>query len=116
MSAVAESNDPDHTLNTLTDLIRIVGETRSDVKVIDRKVDCNQQENRERFDRLEQKLDSSIDQLEHKLDSSVDRLDSRIDKLEHKLDSRIDKLEHKLDSRIDKLELLIRQLHTNANN
>ncbi|MCW7552005.1 hypothetical protein NX722_04985 [Endozoicomonas gorgoniicola] len=105
MSAVAESNDPDHTLNTLTDLIRIVGETRSDVKVIDRKVDCNQQENRERFDRLEQKLDSS-----------VDRLDSRIDQLEHKLDSRIDKLEHKLDSRIDKLELLIRQLHPNANN
>ncbi|WP_330925873.1 hypothetical protein [Candidatus Sororendozoicomonas aggregata] len=36
----------DHQLNTLTDIIRIVGETRSDVKVIDRKVD-----------RVEQKID-----------------------------------------------------------
>ncbi len=52
-----QSNASDHQLNTLTDVVRIVGETRSDVKVIDRKVDrveqkidTNQQENRDRFD------------------------------------------------------------------
>ena len=52
-----QSNASDHQLNTLTDVVRIVGETRSDVKVIDRKVDrveqkidTNQQENREHFD------------------------------------------------------------------
>ena len=40
------SNESDHQLNTLTDVVRIVGETLSDVKVIDRKVD-----------RLEQKIE-----------------------------------------------------------
>ncbi|MFK0570798.1 hypothetical protein [Endozoicomonas sp.] len=109
MSAAVKSNDPDHTLNTLTDLISIVGETRSDVKVIDRKVDCNQQENRERFNRLEQKLDDRTDQLKQKLDD-------RTDQLEQKLDDRTDQLEQKLDDRIDQLELLIRQLLPNANN
>ena len=60
MIATAEKepgNASGHQRNTLTDVVRIVGETRSDVKVIDRKVDrveqmieANQQENRERFD------------------------------------------------------------------
>ena len=51
-----QSNASDHQLDTLTDVVRIVRETRSDVKVIDHKVDrkeqkidTNQQENRERF-------------------------------------------------------------------
>ena len=53
MSSTVKSGGPDYQLNTLTDMVSIVGETRSDVKALDRKVDCNQQENRERFDRLD---------------------------------------------------------------
>ena len=56
MSSTVKSGGPDYQLNTLTDLDSIVGETRSDVKVLDRKVDCNQQENRERFDRLDKEV------------------------------------------------------------
>ena len=54
------SNESDHQLNTLTDVVRIVGETRSDVKVIDRKVD-----------RLEQKIEQqSADIAELKTDNA----------------------------------------------
>ena len=53
MSSTVKSGESDYQLNTLTDMVSIVGETRSDVKALDRKVDCNQQENRERFDRLD---------------------------------------------------------------
>ena len=56
MSSTVKSGGHDYQLNTLTDLVSIVGETRSDVKVLDRKVDCNQQENRERFDRLDKEV------------------------------------------------------------
>ena len=56
MSSTVKSGEPDYQLNTLTDMVSIVGETRSDVKALDRKVDCNQQENRERFDRLDKEV------------------------------------------------------------
>ena len=56
MSSTVKSGGPDYQLNTLTDIVSIVGETRSDVKVLDRKVDCNQQENRERFDHLDKEV------------------------------------------------------------
>ena len=56
MSSTVKSGGPDYQLNTLTDMVSIVGETRSDVKALDRKVDCNQQENRERFDRLDKEV------------------------------------------------------------
>ena len=56
MSSTVKSGKADYQLNTLTDMVSIVGETRSDVKVLDRKVDCNQQENRERFDRLDNEV------------------------------------------------------------
>lgn len=45
-SKKASNSESSHQLNTLTDIVRIVGETRSDVKALDRKVD-----------RLEQKID-----------------------------------------------------------
>ena len=56
MSSTVKSGESDYQLNTLTDMVSIVGETRSDVKALDRKVDCNQQENRERFDRLDKEV------------------------------------------------------------
>ena len=56
MSSKVKSGESDYQLNTLTDMVSIVGETRSDVKALDRKVDCNQQENRERFDRLDKEV------------------------------------------------------------
>ena len=56
MSSTVKSGESDYQLNTLTDMVSIVEETRSDVKALDRKVDCNQQENRERFDRLDKEV------------------------------------------------------------
>ena len=56
MSSTVKSGESDYQLDTLTDMVSIVGETRSDVKALDRKVDCNQQENRERFDRLDKEV------------------------------------------------------------
>ena len=71
MSATVEqasNNQMDHQLNTLTDVIRIVGETRSDVKVIDRKVD-----------RLEQKIDQQgADIAVLKADNEVLKADNEV--------------------------------------
>ncbi|UYM14993.1 hypothetical protein [Endozoicomonas euniceicola] len=103
MSATAESNEPDHTLNTLADMISILGETRSDVKVLDRKVDT--------LDRKVNALDHKVDALDHKvdaLDHKVDALDHKVDALDHKVDA----LDHKVDciqqencERFDRIEL-----------
>ena len=85
MSATAKSNnDPDHTLNTLTDMVSIIGETRSDVKVLDRKmdqleqkVDVYQQENHKRFDQIDQRFgeqDKRFDKIEEALILILNRL------------------------------------------
>ena len=70
MSATAKeasNSESDHQLNTLTDIVRIVGETRSAVEVIDRKVD-----------RLEQKVDQqSSDISELKADTAELKADTR---------------------------------------
>ena len=83
MSATAKeasNSESDHQLNTLTDIVRIVGETRSAVEVIDRKVD-----------RLEQKVDQqSSDISELKADTAelkADTAELKADTAELKADT-----------------------------
>ena len=67
--SLSAKNDPDHNLNTLTDVVRLLGDTRQDVKKLASKVDANQQENRERFDRQDREMaDMKNDMIDMKND------------------------------------------------
>ena len=89
MSVTAKSDDSDCQLNTLTGLVGIVGETRSDVKVLDRKVEV--------LDRKVEVLDRKVEVLDRKvevLDRKVEVLDRKVEVLDHKVDV--------VDSKIDR--------------
>ena len=79
-----QSTELDHIRDTLTDLVRSVGEANSDIKQLDSKVD---------------------DVKDH-----LSEHDKRFDQLEHSTNERFDQLEHSTNERFDQLELLIRQL------
>ncbi|WP_252180275.1 hypothetical protein [Endozoicomonas sp. 4G] len=78
-----QNNEYDHQLNTLTDVVRIVGGTRSDVKVLDSKVDRLSQDVKvldSKVDRLEQKVDQQgelLNQQGKRLDQQGERLDQQ---------------------------------------
>ena len=69
--SLSAKNDSEHSLNTLTDVVRLLGDTRHDVKqvqehqsehdkrfdLLEHKVDANQQENRERFSEHDKRFD-----------------------------------------------------------
>ena len=84
MSVTAKSDDSDYQLNTLTGLVGIVGETRSDVKVLDRKVEV---------------LDRKVEVLDHKVDvvdSKIDRHHKEFSEFKQESRERFDKIEDTL--------------------
>ena len=61
--SLSAKNDPDHSLNTLTDVVRLLGDTRHDVKNLDSKVekgfkhsDEQHAETHKRFDRQDKEI------------------------------------------------------------
>ncbi|UYM18519.1 hypothetical protein [Endozoicomonas euniceicola] len=86
MSSSAK-NDSDHSLNTLTDVVRLLGDSRKDVKQVQEhqsehdhrfdqlecKVDANQQESRKRFDQQDRRLDK----IEEMLSAILSRLPTK---------------------------------------
>ncbi|WOG28060.1 hypothetical protein [Endozoicomonas sp. 8E] len=68
--AKPQPSELDHVRDTLTDSVGLAGETRSDVKALDRKVDAVdskidhfKQETRERFDKIEDTLTIIVNHL-----------------------------------------------------
>ncbi|WP_257294885.1 hypothetical protein [Endozoicomonas sp. YOMI1] len=72
------------------------------IETLNKKVDANQQENRERFNRIENRLDIVDDRLDQ-VDDRLDKIDNRLDKIDNRLD-KIDNRLDKIDSRFDKVE------------
>ncbi|UYM17002.1 hypothetical protein [Endozoicomonas euniceicola] len=70
------------------------------IELLAKKIDANQQENRERFDQIDKRFEQQ--------DKRFEQQDSRFDQ--------IDKRFEQQDKRFDQLELLIRQLIPSANN
>lgn len=58
-----QSSELDHIRDTLTDVVGVVGETRSDVKILDSKLDQFKQETHERFDKIHERFDKIEDTL-----------------------------------------------------
>ncbi|WP_257283071.1 hypothetical protein [Endozoicomonas sp. SESOKO1] len=72
------------------------------IETLNKKVDAHQQENRERFNRIDNRLDKVDDRLD-KIDDRLDKIDDRL----NKVDDRFDKIENRLDNidkRFDKVE------------
>lgn len=93
MSLKAE-NDPDHNLNTLTDVVRLLGETRSEI--------------RRRFDQQDQRFDQQ-DQRFDQQDQRFDQQDRRFDQQDQAIaDLKADTTEIK-----KVLKLILTRLPTN---
>ncbi|MGO0305172.1 hypothetical protein ACTL6P_00940 [Endozoicomonas acroporae] len=65
------------------------------IETLNKKVDAHQQENRERFNRIENRLDTVENRLD-RVESRLDNIDNRLNNIDNRLDN--------IDNRFDKVE------------
>ncbi|WP_422466525.1 hypothetical protein [Endozoicomonas sp. ALC013] len=77
------------------------------IETLNKKVDAHQQENRERFNRIQNRLDTVENRLD-RVENRLDRVESRLDKIESRLDN--------IDNRLDNIDNRLNNIDNRLNN